>query len=287
MRKQFIVIGVLLLLFGATGVTALIKNQNQINTSPNGKVTSFDTITLYPTDDVHIRQNYPDNNEGSAPDMNIRNDGGINYAWQGLIRFDLSSVQIPDDTPIRATLNCYYRAYADVNPTGRAFNLFRITEEWNEEIATWNTQPSCAPQISTIGYVPDTPGTWMKWDVTQDVTTFLNGAIQNYGWKISDDAYWGYYDIPITRFSTKEGISQPYLQIHPLIFNKAVLIGRITNVDTSSDTQITFNAQFVRYIQFSPFSFQRYSLGEQLTISKPYQGILTLRFAFGVFNVAI
>lgn len=287
MIKQLVIIGILVALFGANEVGAIIYTTNIASRPDDVGISKFDPIILYPTDDAHIRQNFPDNNEGNAPDMNVRNDGGINYAWQGVIRFDVSSVQIPENTTIKATVYCYYRTFADNDPAARPFFLYKITEDWNEETVTWNTRPSCTPHTSAIALVPDTPGKWMEWDVTEDVTAFIDKSEQNYGWKISDDTYWGSIDIPITRFSTKEGISQPYLEIRPIIFHKALLIGRITNIDTFSDTQITFKAQFLRYIQLSPFEFHRYTLGEDITVTKPYLGLLTPGFAFGIFNVGI
>jgi len=287
MKKQLVVIGILIVLFGTSGVTAMIYHNTITNRPDDVRISKFDPVILYPTDDAHVRQNYPDNNEGNTPDMNIRNDGGINYAWQAVIRFDLSSVQIHENTTIKATLNCYYRAFADNDPVGRLFYLCRIIDDWNEETVTWNTRPLCTPKISALTLVPDMPGNWMKWDVTDDVIAFVDGSEQNYGWRISDDTYWGDYDIPITRFSTKEGISPPYLEIRPIVFNKAFLIGRITNIDTFSDTRISFQAQFLRCIQLSPFEFHRYTLGEDIMITKPYLGLLTPRFAFGIFNVGI
>ena len=291
MRKQFVIfIGILVVFFEASSVAAIIDS-NKITSKPVAvEISNFETVQLYPTDDVHIRQDYPDNNEGDAPDMNIRNEFGAHpqgFAWQGVIRFDVSSVQIPDNTTLKATLYCYYRTFKDNNPAGRPFYLYRITDEWNEETVTWNTRPSCAPQISAIASVPDKPGNWMKWDVTDDVVAFIDGSEKNFGWKISDDIYWGYFNIPITRLSTKEGVYQPYLEIDPGVFNKALLIGRITDVDTSSETQITFKAQFLRYIQLSSFEFHRYNLGEIITVAKPYPGILKNRFVFGIFNVVI
>lgn len=53
----------------------------------------------------------------------------------------------------------------------------------------------------------------MEWNVTKDVQMFLNGEA-NYGWKITDENYWGNVNIPITYFKSKEsGDHIPFLEI--------------------------------------------------------------------------
>jgi hypothetical protein len=54
----------------------------------------------------------------------------------------------------------------------------------------------------------------MSWDVTSDVQSFINGINPNYGWKITDENYWGSGNIPYCLFKTKEtGVNIPYLEI--------------------------------------------------------------------------
>jgi len=54
----------------------------------------------------------------------------------------------------------------------------------------------------------------MIWDVTEDVVDFIKGIKENYGWKITDEKYWGGSNIPYIFFRSKEyGDYIPYLEI--------------------------------------------------------------------------
>ena len=54
----------------------------------------------------------------------------------------------------------------------------------------------------------------MKWDVTSDMLDFIDGSEINYGWKLTDENYWGKTDIPWTCFRSKEyGDFIPYLEV--------------------------------------------------------------------------
>ncbi len=286
---KLLIVWIISLLLVASVVSALNNKISVINEIEQNKNHSMDVETIYPTDDAHIRQDYPDITEGDATGMNVRNIGSIGGTWNALIKFNLSSISIPQNAIIKsAFLKCFYYAYKDNNPAGRLFNLYKITDEWNEETVTWNNRPSFSTQPSATTPVPNSPGQWMEWDVTIDFEAFIAGSEQNYGWKISDDSYWGGPDIPITRLTTKEAESQhPYLEINYVILHKTLLIGRITNVDNSAIDYITFDAEFLRFIQLSPFQFNRYTLGEEITVAKSYSGLLTTKFAWGMFNAGL
>ena len=43
-----------------------------------------------------------------------------------------------------------------------------------------------------------------EWDVTEDVQDFIDGLQVNCGWKVTDENYWGWFDIPQAFFRTKE-----------------------------------------------------------------------------------
>jgi len=66
----------------------------------------------------------------------------------------------------------------------------------------------------------------------------------------------------------------------------AILLGRISNLNTTGAFS-TFTAVRLLIIQFSPFQILVYNLGESVTVSNQYIGILTQNFAIGLFNAAI
>lgn len=256
---------------------------NEIGTLNRG------TETFYPTDDTFINQPAgPNTPRGDLDHMIVENDYGADGPyWQidVLVAFDVSS--IPSDAIIvSAKLNLYYHMWYANNPSGRDLGLYRITSNWDEETATWNNQPSYASQPSTSSPVPSSTNTWMEWDVTEDVQGFVSGQETNYGWKVTDENQWGMFDIPQTFFRTKESNYSPYFEVEVLVPNMAFLFGRIENLDTDGDLT-TFDAVRLRYIQFSPFSFNIYTSGEKIAVVGPKLGIMTTNFAFGFFSTGL
>lgn len=217
--KDILVFGVIMLFFGASTISAINNKNETINFIYNIKNPSPDIETFYPSHDAYIKHDVPDGNLGSHEYFNTRNEygayGNPGWEWDGLIRFDISSLPSRADI-ISAKLYIYYFDYWDTNPVNRPIRLYKITSDWDEETVTWNTQPTCSPQTSASCPVLGFFG-WMVWEVTGDVQDFVDGD-NNYGWKITDDNYWGWYDIPTSRFRTKEYVGngddyKPYLEI--------------------------------------------------------------------------
>jgi len=69
-------------------------------------------------------------------------------------------------------------------------------------------------------------------------------------------------------------------------FETTLIFGRITNLNTEGDI-ITFEAVNIRCITFFPFSFNHYSSGETITISKDYMGLVGTRFIFALCSASI
>jgi hypothetical protein len=174
-------------------------------------------LVFEPSDDTGVQHSSPNTNFGDNSGVVVRNEygagSGSGYAWDALIRFDISS--IPTNASIQyAYLQLYYYAWKDTNPSGRVLRLFRATSTWNENTVTWNTQPTYATQATSFATVPSSTGTWMEWEVTGDIQAFVHGSLPNHGWKITDDTPWNNPNIPIMRFYTKEfGDFIPYLLI--------------------------------------------------------------------------
>jgi len=64
----------------------------------------------------------------------------------------------------------------------------------------------------------------------------------------------------------------------------AILIGRITNLNTEGFFT-TFDVVRLRFLQFSPFSFNTYISGEKITVIKSKLGMVTENFAFFKANL--
>lgn len=173
------------------------------------RTTAENTRVFEPTDDAYVSSTAPDQNTGNQVSLSIRSGGSNNHWWAApTIKFDLSS--LPTNASIlSATLNIYYYDYADGNPAGRPLVMYRFLSDWIESTITWDNMPSIYPVQTTTSYVPSTPGTWISWDVTNDVQEFIEGTTSNYGWIIKDEASSG---LPITYIRPKEyGSYIPYL----------------------------------------------------------------------------
>lgn len=216
MKKKIVVtIGIIALFVGASVVSGINRNGELFYVIDEFGNLNRDTETFYPTDDVYIDMNNPNNNQGSDVDLKISNRYGATPDWERdlLFKFDISS--IPSGTIIdSATLNIFYYQYLDTNPAGRELTLYRITSNWNEDSVTWNNRPNLAAEITSSSFVPGFPGVWMEWEVTTDVQDFIDGVETNYGWEILDETYWGGPDLPTSKFHSKEyGNYIPYLEI--------------------------------------------------------------------------
>jgi len=170
--------------------------------------------TFNPTDDAYISMPIPNTNTGDLIYLSIRNRYGSTPNWgaEVLIRFDISS--IPSGSNIdSAYLYLYYFAWADRNPVGRELTCYRITSNWDENTVTWNTRPGISAGATSTEIVPSS-FRGLEWDVTYDVQNFVDENMDNYGWQIIDEEYWGGYDIPLTYCHSKEyGSLIPYLEI--------------------------------------------------------------------------
>lgn len=214
--KVSLVIGIFFLLLGAGVVSSQSFEVGNLKKN-NKMVNFFDNVeTFYPSGDTHISHAYPDGNDGGAFQLRVKNEFGFGpgYETSILIKFDVSS--IPQGSVIEsADLYLYFFDYRDTFPGGRRLDATRITNDWDEMTVTWNTQPSYALGKSSDSIVPGALGEWMDWDLTMDVQDFVDGEKDNYGWKISDEYYWGGASIPECRFysSDIDNDYYPYLEV--------------------------------------------------------------------------
>lgn len=197
---------------GDIGIDTIVVVVNDDVTQPER------LIILNPTDDTRIRMKDPDINYGKSEIIDLRNRYGASAHpdyWQHdiLIKFDLSSIS-SNTNIVFANLFLYYYNYDDNDPSGQVIKSYRITQNWNEETATWNNQPTISSTETSQLNMPNLPGSWLSWDVTSDVNNFISGTQSNYGWMLKDTTSWNDYNIPNSKFWSKEhGDLIPYLEI--------------------------------------------------------------------------
>ena len=251
--KKMLVFGTILLFFAASIVSAVNINLEPTNVIDKIENLSPDIESFYPTDDAFVTEavGHGGNNYGDVPEVHVSNKYGITPNWERniFIMFDLSSLPSRANI-ISAKLYLYYYFYMDSNPVGRPLTIHRVLDDWDEDIITYYTQPPVTSVICSSANVPSSINIWMSWDLTNEVKDFVEGEETNYGWKIMDETYWGWYDLPVPYFRSKEYDNNefhPYLEIE---------------FTTSRNKDITnlFFFQFLERFQ-NAFPILRYILG--------------------------
>jgi hypothetical protein len=64
------------------------------------------------------------------------------------------------------------------------------------------------------------------------------------------------------------------------------LFGTIANLDATGN-YVSFDAVNLRWLQFFPFGFIPYSLGERIIIAQQHLGVLNTKFIFGLFKAVV
>ena len=121
----------------------------------------------------------------------------------------------------------------------------------------------------SASYDPDGNITLWHWD-------FGDGLVGT--GKIATHSYSAYGTYNVTLTVTDDGwktdeTTQNVTLVKIPVFRTAILFGKITNLSTVGE-YITFNAVKTRVLVFIPFSFNTYTSGEQITITKQYHGIV-------------
>ncbi len=142
--------------------------------------------------DTHIDSVFDDNNYAGMASISIALTQFKSV--RGLVKFDLSSIPL-GSTVNTASLKLYYSGSGGA-PTGRTFTVYKITKDWVENEATWNSYQTGSPwgtpggDYSTEGAssttVPSSVGLWMTWNATSIVKAWIEDGQPNYGFLIKD-----------------------------------------------------------------------------------------------------
>ena len=177
---------------------------------------SATTTTIQPSSaDSAMYRGLPTMNYGSNTAMPIY--PWNNYEQRGIVSFDLSS--IPSGAQVTsATL---YLHESDTTGLTRTIGVHRVTNSWTEGGVTWNSRDgtnnwgtaggdfiSTATDEESISWSGALK--WDDWDVTSDVSGFVNGTYSNHGWVVKDENeglesshHWDFYSRDYTSDTTK------------------------------------------------------------------------------------
>jgi len=104
---------------------------------------------------------------------------------RGYFQYDLST--IPSTAVVTSANFALY--YATSGLADLPLGLYKVLEEWDEAIISWNNQPTCSTESEytlTI-YSGSTTGLYKHWyNLTDLIQGWLDGSIVNYGMMIRD-----------------------------------------------------------------------------------------------------
>lgn len=163
---------------GLSGFNDHEELENILESSVAETEDGLDNIS--PIADSYVDQDNEDNNYGTSDDLKVRSQSGEKNK-RAFIRFDFN---FPTGTSV---LSSELKLFLDDAPSStRTYAIDRSLSSWTETDITWDNQPATlgTPTASVItGTINDI---WLSWDVTDDITDFVNGISSNYGWGVSD-----------------------------------------------------------------------------------------------------
>lgn len=165
-----------------------------------------ETVTFtVPSDDSYLNNRQQNTNYGSGDTMYV------NTSRHSMVMFDISSIPA-GATITSAVLKLYVTNVEAFLPSKTIINgVHRVLANWNETTVTWNN-PGSDPGTHYAASDTDTVtihGGWgdeneyQEWVVTDDVSAFVNGTADNYGWRVIYEG--GSAILKTVDYATKEG----------------------------------------------------------------------------------
>jgi hypothetical protein len=156
-------------------------------------------------------------NYGSETLLESRQDSS-DFVWISHLEFDMGDVPAVKDI-LKVELAIYVTVIYGSAPN---FNISRITAPWNEGTVTHNTIPATSNDVDTV-YSSDATftvydGGWQYIDITQLVSHWKDGAINNYGLGISCSSGVG-TGIAFSSDDATNANNRPKLVIHRTVGN--------------------------------------------------------------------
>jgi hypothetical protein len=182
------------------------------------------TITLQPGAedgiDAALYSFSPNNNYGTHPQVIASawtNGGSIQYL-RSLIKFDLSA--IPSDAKIVDAKLSLYHHVANNNPGHSRMSgsnestIYKIAEDWSEDLITWNNQPSVNENINiTVNASDYATQDYLDLNVLDLIADANGNQLVNYGFmlKLNTEAY--YRSLVFASSDISDSSKHPKLEI--------------------------------------------------------------------------
>ncbi len=130
-----------------------------------------DTVTLAPTDDTYVNQQWAASSFGTAITMGIGYATGTPANRQGWIYLKFGLDSIPDGATITSATIYLYKPYVNTNNDFIA-GIYNVdNDSWTENTITWNNKPDTATTATDNQSITSANVQWYSWDVTTLVTS--------------------------------------------------------------------------------------------------------------------
>lgn len=205
----------------------------------------LDTLVLQPDGengkDAILYDLQPNNNYGTHPQINAQawTNSGAPQVMRGLLQFDLS--ELPEGSDIEKVYLSLYHHVANGNPGhsqasgSNESKLKRVTEAWDENTVTWNSQPTTDDSNQVIiSPSASTTQDYLDVDVTNLMLNSRGELSDNHGFMISLETE-SYYRSLV--FASSD-VTNPNIRPKLLVTYKSSCSASSNPVDLGSDTTL-------------------------------------------------
>ncbi len=151
--------------------------------------TDTNELTLRPTADTWLREQFPTEIHGSDADLRTGSGSTYNRANRVLLAFDVAA--IPTSCTVKTAILCLYFFQEDFTNVSPTLEAHRVTASWTEAATTWlsrdgvNAWGSAGGDFAGGSDAAKTVGAnafgWITWDLTALIGQWRSGSQPNYG----------------------------------------------------------------------------------------------------------
>ncbi|MDJ0833729.1 MAG: DNRLRE domain-containing protein [Gammaproteobacteria bacterium] len=251
-------------------ITNFALGEHNYSATLNTSQAATDSLTLNVDQDNWIRSDSPAVNNGNDNSLKLYFNAGTKY--RPMYRFNLTGI-LPGSTILSATAKFHVLKEHPLYPV----TIHRITEDWAEDTATWNSMSSNLEQ-AILATIPPQPNRdqWVSVNLTAQVQAWVNGQA-NYGIMFDTDS-----DGMDAEYSSRDSVNAPILEVItgdlPAASNSIDVTGTLANGSRHDLTR-----QNIQLQQVPAFQHAYQPNANDMDDSRIEQGE-TLQ-AFGIDNV--
>jgi chitodextrinase len=169
-----------------------------------GGVASATTTNVSASDDTFVWQDNPDTTYGTVARWST--DGRSTTPRKALLKFNVPAPTAGTQVT-GLTLHAFSDTAGDSNGPGPV--IYKTTNDWAENTATWNNKPAAGTQLATTA-APYAQTSWVQWDVSGalDTTTQTSGGTVSFLVDTSEAKWLGFRSK-----ETTDTTQAPYLEV--------------------------------------------------------------------------